>query len=170
MNRVWVADITYIRLALCFVYLAVILDAFSRKVIGWALSRRLDAELAMKALRSALASRRPAPGCIHHSDQGVQYASGPYTALLKQHGFRISMSRKGNPYDNPMPETFFKTLKVEEVYLADYQTEAEARARIPHFIDQVYNHQRRHSALGHKPPNEFEVTYKQPPTYVLTPP
>lgn len=169
-NRVWVADITYIRLALCFVYLAAILDAFSRKVIGWALSRRLDAELTLEALRSALLSRKPTPGCIHHSDQGVQYASRPYTALLKQHGFRISMSRRGNPYDNPVAESFFKTLKVEEVYLADYQTEAEARARIPHFIDQVYNQERLHSALGYKPPNEFEIIYKQPPIYVLTPP
>ena len=115
-------------------------------------------------------SLEPAPGGIHHSDQGVQYASGQYTALLKQHEFRISMSRRGNPYDNPVAESFFKTLKVEEVYLADYRTEAEARARIPYFIDQVYNQERLHSALGYRPPNEFEIMYKQPPTYVLTPP
>ena len=169
-NRIWVADMTYIRLALCFVYLAVILDAFSRKVIGWALSRRLDAELTLEALRSALVSRKPTPGCIHHSDQGVQYASGQYTDLLSQHGLRISMSRKGNPYDNAVAESFFKTLKVEEVYLTNYQTEAEARARIPYFIDQVYNQERLHSALGYMPPNEFEIIQKQSPTYVLTPP
>ena len=163
-NRIWVADITYIRLPLGFVYLAVILDVFSRKVIGWALSRSLEASLVIEALQMALRDRKPPPGLIHHSDRGVQYASHEYTDLLKQHGFRISMSRKGNPYDNAVAESFFKTLKKEEVYLSDYQTPAEAQRQIGRFIDDVYNRKRLHSALGYRPPAEYELQYNQTQT------
>lgn len=160
-DRIWVADITYIRLPLGFVYLAVILDAFSRKVVGWALSKSLEADLVIEAMTMALSERKPAPGLIHHSDRGVQYASHAYTDLLKQHGVQISMSRKGNPYDNAVAESFFKTLKKEEVYLSDYQTPEEARRQIRRFINQVYNTERLHSALGYTTPTEFELQYNQ---------
>jgi putative transposase len=163
-NRIWVADITYIRLPLGFVYLAVILDVFSRKVIGWALSRSLEATLVIEALTMALQDRKPPPGLIHHSDRGVQYASYEYTDLLKQHGAQISMSRKGNPYDNAVAESFFKTLKKEEVYLSDYLTPEEARRQIQRFIELVYNPKRLHSALGYMPPAEFEMQYNQTQT------
>ncbi|HZY72038.1 MAG TPA: IS3 family transposase [Edaphobacter sp.] len=156
INQLWVADITYIRLRVEFVYLAVVLDAFSRRVIGWALGRTLEAELAAAALRMALAERRPPPGLVHHSDRGVQYASFEYTDLLKQHQARISMSRKGNPYDNAACESFMKTLKYEEVYRNDYRDFAEARASIGEFLERVYNQKRLHSALGYFPPAEFE--------------
>lgn len=160
-NRIWVADITYIRLPLGFVYLATILDVFSRKVIGWALSSSLEAELALAALRMALNTRKPPPGLIHHSDRGVQYACHEYTELLKAHDIQISMSRPGNPYDNPVAESFFKTLKKEEVYLSDYRSPAEARRQIQRFIEQVYNEKRLHSSLGYVPPVEYELQYKQ---------
>lgn len=160
-NQIWVADITYIRLRLGFIYLAVILDAFSRKAIGWALSKSLEATLVIEALQKALADRQPPPGLIHHSDRGVQYACHEYTALLKQHGVQISMSRKGNPYDNAVAESFFKTLKKEEVYLSDYRTAEEARRNIQHFIDQIYNPKRLHSSLGYVPPDEYELQYNQ---------
>ena len=150
------ADITYIRLVLEFVYLAVILDAFSRRVIGWALGRTLEAELALEALRMAIARGRVAPGLVHHSDQGVQYASGDYTELLTDHGILISMSRRGNPYDNAQAESFMKTLKYEEVYRTEYLDFADARRRIGKFIESVYNQKRLHSALGYLPPAEFE--------------
>ena len=156
INQLWVADITYIRLRREFVYLAVILDAFSRRCIGWALEHYLEAELALSALRMALATRQVAPGLVHHSDQGVQYASGAYTDLLKEHSIRISMSRRGNAYDNAQAESFIKTLKYEEVYLFEYETMAEARARIGHFLEEVYNQKRLHSAIGYMPPVEFE--------------
>jgi transposase InsO family protein len=156
LNQLWVADITYIRLVLEFVYLAVILDAFSRRVIGWALGRTLEAELALEALRMALARGRVAPGLVHHSDQGVQYASGDYTELLSEHGILISMSRRGNPYDNAQAESFMKTLKYEEVYRTEYLDFADARRRIGHFLESVYNQKRLHSALGYLPPAEFE--------------
>lgn len=152
INQLWVADITYIRLESEFVYLAVVVDAFSRRVVGWALDRTLEAELVMAALRRALAQRQPAPGLVHHSDRGVQYACGDYTNLLKQHGITISMSRKGNPYDNAACESFMKTLKYEEVYRQEYRDMAEALALIQQFIDQ----QRLHSTLGYRPPEEFE--------------
>jgi len=163
-NRIWVADITYVRLPLGFVYLAVILDVFSRKVIGWALSRSLEAALVIEALQVALKERKPPPGLIHHSDRGVQYACHAYTDLLKQHGVQISMSRKGNPYDNAVAESFFKTLKKEEVYLSDYQNPEEARQQIGRFIDLVYNQERLHSALGYRPPAEYELQYNQTQT------
>jgi putative transposase len=128
-NRIWVADITYIRLPLYFIYLAVIQDLFSRKIVGWAMSDSLEATLVIEALRMAIRDRQPPPGCIHHSDRGVQYACHDYTNLLKEHGFQISMSRKGIPYDNAA-ESFFKTLKKEEVYISDYQTPEEALRQI----------------------------------------
>jgi putative transposase len=156
MNQLWVADITYIRLRAEFVYLAVLLDAFSWRVIGWALGRTLEAGLALAALAMALRQRQPAPGLVHHSDRGVQYASGDYTGLLKQHTIQISMSRKGNPYDNAACESFMKTLKYEEVYRTEYRDLADAYAQIGEFLDRVYNQQRLHSALGYVPPAEFE--------------
>jgi putative transposase len=151
-----VADITYIRLRTEFVYLAVVLDGFSRRVIGWALGQTLEAELAMVALRMALSRRNPSPGLVHHSDRGVQYASLPYTELLKHHQAQISMSRKGNPYDNAACESFMKTLKYEEVYRNEYRDFQEARAGIGEFLERVYNQKRLHSALGYLPPTEFE--------------
>lgn len=156
INQLWVADITYIRLLREFVYLAVILDAFSRRCVGWALEHYLEAELALSALRMALGERQAGPGLVHHSDQGVQYASAAYTELLKERGIRISMSRRGNAYDNAKAESFIKTLKYEEVYLFEYETIAEARSRIGHFLEEVYNQKRLHSALGYVPPAEFE--------------
>ena len=155
-NEIWVGDITYIRIATCFVYLAVILDLFSRKVVGWAIARTLQKEICLEALKMALETRDPSPGCIHHSDQGVQYASEAYVDLLKSRSFRISMSRKGNPYDNAFAESFMKTLKYEEVLLSDYETYANVIERVPYFIEEVYNKKRLHSALGYLPPEEFE--------------
>ena len=150
------ADITYIRLCAEFIYLAVILDAFSRRVVGWALGRTMEGQLTVAALRMALLERRPAPGLVHHSDRGVQYAARDYTDLLKEHQVRISMSRKGNPYDNAACESFMKTLKYEEVYRNEYRDFQEARASISEFLERVYNQKRLHSALGYLPPAEFE--------------
>ena len=156
INQLWVADITYIRLRTEFIYLAVVLDAFSRRVIGWALGRTLEAELAAAALRMALIERKPAPGLVHHSDRGVQYASRDYTGMLQQQQAVISMSRKGNPYDNAACESFMKTLKYEEVYRNEYRDFSEARACMGEFLESVYNQKRLHSALGYLPPAEFE--------------
>ena len=160
LDQLWVADITYIRLLSEFVYLAVILDAFSRRVIGWALDRTMEDTLTLRALRMALDQRKPAPGLVHHSDRGVQYASGDYTDLLRAHGIVISMSRKGNPYDNAKAESFMKTLKYEEVYREDYRDLVEAHASIGRFLEQVYNQKRLHSALGYRPPAEFEFSVR----------
>jgi putative transposase len=157
LDQVWVADITYIRLPEAFVYLAAILDAYSRRCIGWHVSRFIDTDLALAALDHALAARRPPPGLIHHSDQGVQYASGAYVARLEAAGVRSSMAAVGNPYENAQAESFFKTLKREEVYLNDYRDFAEAQDRLAHFIDDVYNTKRLHSSLGYRPPAEFEA-------------
>ena len=156
INQLWVADITYIRLLTEFIYLAVVLDAFSRRVIGWALGRTLEAGLAVSALRMALEKRKPPPGLVHHSDRGVQYASQDYTDLLKRHQVQISMSRKANPYDNAACESFMKTLKYEEVYCNEYRDFREARAGIGKFLESIYNRKRLHSALGYLPPAEFE--------------
>jgi putative transposase len=157
IDQLWVADLTYIRLETEFVYLAVVLDAFSRKVIGWALDRTLEATLTVDALQMALRKRKPAAGLVHHSDRGVQYASGDYTGLLKAHAIQISMSRTGNPYDNAKCESFMKTLKYEEVYRTEYRDLADARARIGAFMERVYNRKRLHSALGYLPPARFEA-------------
>jgi len=156
IDQLWVADITYIRLQLEFVYLAVLLDAFSRRCLGWALQRSLETVLALQALRMALRHRRPKPGLVHHSDRGVQYASRDYTAELQQHGIRISMSRTASPYDNAQAESFMKTLKYEEVYRTEYRNLEDARASIGEFLDKIYNRERLHSALGYRPPLEFE--------------
>ena len=157
VNQLWIADITYIRLREEFVYLAAILDAFSRRVIGWALDRTLDDELTLTALRMAIQQRTPPPGLVHHSDRGSQYASGDYIALLEANHIRISMSRKGNPWDNAACESFMKTLKYEEVYRNEYRDLAEARASIGQFLEKIYNQKRLHSALGYRPPAEFEA-------------
>ncbi len=156
LNEVWLADITCIRIRNGFVYLAAILDAFSRKVIGYAVSRHLDTTMTLEALRMAIRDRQPGPGVTHHSDQGVQYASTEYIQELQSHNFLISMSRTGNPYDNAMMESFFKTLKYEEVYLCEYETMEDVVARLPHFIKEVYNHKRLHSGIGYQSPDDFE--------------
>jgi putative transposase len=157
MDQLWRADLTYIRLREEFVFLAVILDAFSRRVIGWALDRTLEDELTLAALRMALRQRSIPPGLVHHSDRGSQYASNDYTDLLKAHGIKISMSRKANPWDNAACESFMKTLKYEEVLRNEYRDLAEARASIHRFLEKVYNQKRLHSALDYVPPAEFEA-------------
>jgi transposase InsO family protein len=160
VNQVWVTDISYIRIATTFVYVAVILDLYSRRAIGWAVSDNLGHELCLEALRDAVKKRKPPVGCIHHSDRGVQYACDKYITFLKQNNFIISMSAKGNPYDNAHMESFFKSLKYEEVHLWDYETMQDVLKRLPLFIEEVYNKKRLHSGLGYKPPVEFEQDLK----------
>jgi len=156
IDQLWRADITYVRLEVEFVYLAVILDAYSRRVIGWELDGTLEDSLTLAALRMALSRRTVTPELVHHSDRGVQYASGDYTQLLKDHDIRISMSRKANPWDNAACESFMKTLKCEEVYRTEYRNQAQARVRIGEFLEGVYNEKRLHSALDYRSPVEFE--------------
>jgi putative transposase len=162
VDQLWIADITYIRLEEEFVYLAVILDAYSRRVIGWHLGEGLDNSLTLTALRMALRDRAVRPGLVHHSDRGVQYASGDYTGLLEENGIAVSMSRKGNPWDNAACESFMKTLKYEEVYRTEYRNLADARDRIGEFLEKVYNEKRLHSALDYRSPVQFESTLARP--------
>jgi putative transposase len=161
-DQLWIADITYIRLMSEFVYLAVILDAYSRRVIGWELGRTLEGELTLAALRMALGSRQLSASLVHHSDRGVQYAATGYIDVLTQHGIKISMSRRGNPYDNAQAESFMKTLKYEEVYRSEYRDEREVRRGIKRFLEMVYNEKRLHSSLGYLPPAEFERNLSKP--------
>jgi putative transposase len=164
VNEVWVSDITYVRILTGFIFVAIILDLFSRKVVGWAISRRINAELAVNALNMAIQNRKPGPGCIHHSDQGVQYCSKEYIEILEEWKFQISMSRKGNPYDNAWAESFMKILKYEEIYLSEYETYEDVVNRLPHFIEEIYNRKRIHSSIGYLTPEEFEVRFmKQKP-------
>jgi putative transposase len=156
INQLWVADLTYIRLRDEFVYLAVVLDCFSRCVVGWSLGVTLTARLTITALQQAIAARNPAPGLVHHSDRGVQYAAADYVELLRQHGILPSMSRPANPYDNAVCERFMKTLKQEEIYGRQYRDQADLDAHVEEFIDKYYNGQRLHSALGYRTPAEFE--------------
>ena len=160
-NQAWAADITYIGIRSGFVYLAVILDLFARRAVGYALSRNINTALCLEALRMAIVLRNPPKGIIHHSDRGVQYASQDYVDPLLQHGFRISMSRKGNPYDNAIADSFIKTLKTEEIYLWEYRTLADCQSRLPYFIEEVYNRKRLHSSLGYRPPAEYEELFTQ---------
>ncbi len=169
INQLWRADITYIRLAEEFVYLAVILDAYSRRVIGWALDRTLQDRLTITALEMALTQRGAPVGLVHHSDRGVQYASHDYTQILQEHGIRISMSRTGNPWDNAACESFMKTLKYEEVYRSEYRDLADAYARIGEFLEVVYNQKRLHSALDYRSPAAFEQSLLSSPTLVEVP-
>jgi putative transposase len=170
VDQLWIADITYIRLEEEFVYLAVILDRFSRRVIGWALDRTIEDDLTLAALRMALEQRKPGPGLVHHSDRGSQYASNDYTDLLKDRGIKISMSRKGNPWDNAFCESFMKTLKYEEVLRNEYRDLPEAKRSIARFLEQVYNEKRLHSALGYCPPAEFERSLPLLPLVKPSPP
>jgi transposase InsO family protein len=162
IDQLWVTDITYIRLRQGFVFLSAILDAYSRKVVGWALDENLQAGLCIAALEKALAARHYRRNVIHHSDRGVQYCSKEYTTLLTKHQMRGSMSRKGNPYDNALAESFWKTLKYEQIYRQDYRTLQEARADIASFIDKIYNRQRLHSALNYRSPAAFEASLEKP--------
>jgi putative transposase len=166
INQLWVADITYIRLRESFLYLAVILDAYSRRVIGWALDDTLEARLAIQALQKALAERSVQPSLVHHSDRGVQYCARDYVDLLRSHGIQISMSRTGNPYDNARAESFMRTLKCEEVYLNSYRDRDDALLHIQDFLERIYNCQRLHSALGYSAPVAYEAALQTYPAEV----
>jgi putative transposase len=169
VNQLWVADITYVRLGGADVFLAVVLDAFSRKVVGWSLGPRLTTELPLAALTNAIDSRRPPPGLIHHSDRGVQYASSAYVDTLIRHGMIPSMSRPGNPYDNAKCERFMKTLKQEEIYCSEYRDMNDLRSHLSVFLDRYYNTTRLHSALGYLSPDEFERRATQSATAAIPP-
>ena len=163
LNEVWTADLTYIRIGNGFVYLAIILDLYSRKVIGWHVSKRIDGDLAVAALRMAIERRNPGPGCIHHADRGVQYLCKDYIEILEKHKFWISNSAKGNPYDNAWTERFMRTLKQEEIYLANYETYLEVIENLPRFIEEVYNEKRVHSGIDYLTPNELEERVRKDP-------
>ncbi|HEY5177398.1 MAG TPA: IS3 family transposase, partial [Terriglobales bacterium] len=161
IDQLWIADITYLRLKAEFVYLALVLDGFSRKVVGWKLDRTLASRLATEALEMAIGTRKPLPGLVHHSDRGIQYASGEYIAILKKHEMVSSMSRPANPYDNASCESFIKTLKREEIYANEYENLEHLRSNIEEFIERYYNQKRLHSALGYRSPEEFEEQARQ---------
>jgi putative transposase len=160
LNQVWVSDITYVRIRRGFAYLAAILDALSRKVVGWAVGRMITRMLTIEALKRAIENRKPPEGCIHHSDRGVQYAAHEYVDVLKENKFQISMSAKGNPYDNAKAESFMKTYKYEEVYLTEYETFEDVVLNAERFIEDIYNAKRLHSSIGYVPPNEFEANWR----------
>jgi putative transposase len=169
IDQVWTADITYIRINTGFVYLAVVMDLYSRKVIGWAISKRIDGDLAISALEMAIQRRSPKKGVIHHSDRGVQYLCKPYVEILNENGFHKSCSRKANPYDNAWTESFMKTLKYDEIHMREYENYLDVVEKLPNFIEEVYNKKRLHSALSYLPPEEFEsmvrleTTVRRPP-------
>jgi transposase InsO family protein len=160
-NQLWIADMTYVRLKTEFVYLAVVLDAFSRKVVGWSLGQTLQSRLPLNALEKAIANRQPPPGLVHHSDRGVQYACEDYIQVLRDHQMMPSMSRPGNPYDNASCESFMKTLKREEIYANEYRDCGHLVESVEEFIERYYNRRRLHSALGYRPPEEFEEESEQ---------
>jgi len=169
-NQIWVSDLTYVKVRRRWTYLAVVLDLFSRRVIGWALGTSPDGALTLQALSRALAARRPPAGCLHHSDRGGTYTAPAYVALLQRHGVDISLSRKACPTDNPAMESFFATLKKEEIEAADYATFDQAQRRIGRFLEKIYNPIRLHSALGYRSPMMFEKEQTQPPTLDAYPP